>query len=334
MGRVLYVDQQGASLHKKGERVLVIKDEVKLTDMPLCNLDQVVLVGTVNVSSQLTKLFLERGVEVHFISTKGKYYGCLQPTLSKNSVLRIAQHSTYQHNSERMIYAREFVRGKLSNMRTLLLRYNRSLNDPALEKASSKMKNIVKKLEKAGNLNELMGLEGAGSHEYFRVFGLLIKDKVPFDFNKRSRRPPEDPVNALLSFCYSLLLKDVVASVQVVGFDPFVGFFHRSDFGRPALALDIMEEFRPVIADSVVLMVLNKGIITEGDFDYMMGGCFLNENGRKKIYRCYEERRKEVITHPIFGYRIPYLRNIELQARFLAKVLTKEITDYKPFLIR
>ncbi|ABO50153.1 CRISPR-associated protein, Cas1 family / CRISPR-associated exonuclease, Cas4 family [Desulforamulus reducens MI-1] len=334
LGRVLYVDEQGASLYKKGERVLVTKDQIKFKDIPLCNLDQVVLVGNVNLSSQLIKLFLGRGTEVHFISTKGKYYGCLQAALSKNSVLRIAQHRAYQKQEERLLYASEFVRGKLSNMRTNLLRYNRSLNNHSIDEAVSRIKNIIKRLEKAKDLNELMGLEGAGSRDYFSVFGLLIKDRVPFDFNKRSRRPPEDPANALLSFSYSLLLKDVITAVQVVGFDPFIGFLHRSDFGRPALALDIIEEFRPVVADSVVLTALNKGVIAEGDFEYRMGGCFLSETGRKKMYRLYEERRKEMITHPVFGYRISYLRTIELQARFLAKVLTKEIDGYKPFLVR
>lgn len=334
LGRVLYVDDQGASLNKKGERILVTRDDVKLKDIPLCNLDQVVLVGTVQISSQLIKLFLERGTEVHFISMHGRYYGCLQPSLSKNSVLRISQHKQFQNEGIRLPYAREFVKGKLSNMRIVILRHNRLLNLANLSAAASKIKAIINKIDGAESINSLMGLEGIGSREYFNVFGNLIKEKLPYNFHGRSRRPPGDPVNALLSFSYSLLLKDVVTSIQVVGFDPYIGFLHRSDFGRPALALDIMEEFRPVMADGVVLTLINKGMVTQSDFEYRFGGCFLNESGRKKLYRVYEERRREVVTHPVFGYRLPLLRIIELQVRFLAKVLMGELEKYKAYLTR
>lgn len=334
LGRVLYVDDQGASLNKKGERILVTKDDVKLMDIPLCNLDQVVLVGTVQVSSQLIKLFLERGTEVHFISVHGRYYGCLQPSFSKNSVLRVSQHKAFQNDSTRLLYARKFVIGKLANMRTMILRHNRLLNQANLSAAASQIKAIMNKIDQAQSINSLMGLEGIGSREYFNVFGDLIKEKVPYDFQGRSRRPPGDPVNALLGFSYALLLKDVVTSIQVVGFDSYIGFLHRSDFGRPALALDIMEEFRPVIADAVVLTLLNKGMISQSNFAYRFGGCFLNESGRKKLYQVYEERRREMVTHPVFGYRLPLLRIIELQVRFLAKVLLGELEKYKAYQIR
>lgn len=333
-GRVLYVDEPGAYVRKKGERIQVTKEKEVLMDMPLCNLEQVVLSGTVNLSTQVIKLLLERGTEVHFLSRGGRYYGCLQPSMTKNSPLRIQQHKAFQDDAQRLRYARQFVRGKLTNMRTLLLRYNRDQKDDSLSRAVLKMKAMLKNLDKVDNLNSLLGLEGVSSREYFNVFNNLIKEKVPFDFNKRNRRPPEDPVNALLGYGYSLLTKDLCSVVQVVGFDPYIGFLHRSDYGRPALALDLMEEFRPIIVDSVVLTVLNKGIICEDDFEYRMGGCFLNDGGRKKLYRVYEERRHELVTHPIFGYRIAYLRIFELQARFLAKVLQQDLEEYKPFLVR
>ncbi|WP_238455554.1 CRISPR-associated endonuclease Cas4g/Cas1g [Desulfolucanica intricata] len=333
-GRVLYVDEPGAYVRKKGERIWVTKEKDTLIDMPLCNLEQVVLSGTVNISAQLIKILLERGTEVHFLSRGGKYYGCLQPSLSKNSVLRIAQHKAFQSNSQCLKYAREFVRGKLTNMRTLLVRHNRTQKDKNLLLAITKIKSMLKKLDDITSLNSLLGIEGICSKEYFKVFNCLIKDTVPFNFNKRNRRPPEDPVNALLGYGYSLLTKDISSAVQVVGFDPYIGFLHRSNYGRPALALDLMEEFRPIIVDSLVLKVLNKGVINKDDFECQVTGTFLNDSGRKKFYRAYEERRHEMITHPIFNYNLPYLRIFELQARFLAKVLQGELYEYKPFLVR
>ena len=220
------------------------------------------LAGTVNVSAQVIKLFLDRGTEVHFVSRAGKYYGSLQPALTKNSVLRIAQHKAYQDAELRLKYARLFVQGKLSNMRTMLLRYNRELKEAQLDEAVLRIKALIKNILPVTSLNSLMGIEGAASREYFRVFNYLIKEHIPFDFQHRSRRPPGDPVNALLSLAYTLLTKDMVAAVSIVGYDPYIGFLHRSDYGRPALALDLIEEFRAIIADSVVLTVLNKGIIS------------------------------------------------------------------------
>ena len=334
LGRVLYVDEPGAYVRKKGERVQVTRDKEVLADMPLCNLEQLVLAGTVNISSQAIKLFLDRGTEVHFVSRVGKYYGSLQPALTKNSVLRIAQHKAYQDMELRLKYARLFVQGKLSNMRTMLLRYNREMKEEQLDEAVLRIKALIKKISTVTSLNSLMGIEGAASREYFSVFKYLLKEHIPFEFQYRSRRPPGDPVNALLSLAYTLLTKDMVAAVSVVGYDPYIGFLHRSDYGRPALALDLIEEFRSIIADSVVLTVLNKGVLSVEDFEDRMGSCFLNDVGRKKFYRAYEERRHEMITHPLFGYRVPYLRIYELQARFLAKVLQGELAEYKPFMVR
>ncbi|ACV63728.1 CRISPR-associated protein Cas1 [Desulfofarcimen acetoxidans DSM 771] len=334
LGRVLYVDEPGAYVRKKGERVQVTRDKEVLVDIPLCNLEQLVLAGTVNISAQVIKLLLDRGTEVHFVSRAGKYYGSLQPALTKNSALRIAQHKAYQDMELRLKYAVLFVQGKLANMRTILLRYNRDLKEKQLEEAICRLKSLSKNLYKADSLNSLMGIEGAATREYFRVFNYMIKQHVPFNFQQRSRRPPGDPVNALLSFAYTLLTKDMIASVSIVGYDPYIGFLHRSDYGRPALALDFIEEFRPIVADSVVLTVLNKGMINTDDFEYKMGGCFLNDSGRKKFYRAYEERRHEMISHPLFGYRISYMRVFELQARFFAKVLRGELNEYKPFMVR
>jgi CRISPR-associated protein Cas1 len=166
------------------------------------------------------------------------------------------------------------------------------------------------------------------------VFGELIKGDVGFSFDGRNRRPPRDPVNALLSFAYVLLSKDMISTISLVGLDPYVGFYHQAKYGRPSLALDLMEEFRPIVADSVVLTFLNNAMVTAKDFETREGGVFLSEAARKKFYRVYEQRKNDTITHPTFGYRLPYRRAMELQVRILSKFIMGEIEDYYPLVVR
>jgi len=231
--------------------------------------------------------------------------------------------------------SKAFVMGKLSNMRTLLLRQNREIRDGEVEKACSAIKNFLDRVAEAREKDELLGLEGIGTREYFSVFGRLIKSKgYGFDFEKRTKRPPRDPVNALLSFGYSILVGDMVSAASTVGLDPYIGFFHSMKYGRPALALDLMEEFRPVIVDSLVLSMLNKGMLSEGDFKEKFGGVYLEEKGREAFFKAYAGRVQTEIVHPVFDYRMIYRRIFETQARFLAKVLTGEIDEYVPFLVR
>jgi CRISPR-associated protein Cas1 len=167
------------------------------------------------------------------------------------------------------------------------------------------------------------------------VFGRLIKSKTfGFDFEKRTKRPPRDPVNALLSLGYSILVGDMVSAASTVGLDPHIGFFHSTKYGRPALALDLMEEFRPVIVDSLVLSMLNKGMVGDNNFKEKFGGVYLEEDGRETFFKAYAGRIQTEIIHPVFDYRVTYRRIFEIQARFLAKVLTGEIEEYVPFMVR
>jgi CRISP-associated protein Cas1 len=177
-----------------------------------------------------------------------------------------------------------------------------------------------------------VGFEGNGSAAYFGVFGKLLRD--PMIFSRRRRRPPKDPVNALLSLGYTLLLHQVSSAIQVVGFDPYAGYLHQPRYGRPALALDLMEEFRPIIADSVVLNILNHRILTEQDFQEELGVGHLKAEARKKFYAKFEERLQEELQHPHFEYHTSYRRCIELQARLLGKWLTGEIPVYLPLSVR
>ncbi|HWS87519.1 MAG TPA: CRISPR-associated endonuclease Cas1, partial [Pyrinomonadaceae bacterium] len=219
--------------------------------------------------------------------------------------------------------------------------------------------------ERAVALEQLLGIEGAAARDYFASFSLMFKtderrDTLPleegdssaeceartadappdeqtwarFDFTKRNRRPPRDPVNALLSFVYAMLLKDLVATLVGVGLDPYLGFYHQPRYGRPALALDLMEEFRPLVADSVVINLINNGEVRPTDFITRAGACALTPHGRKQVLEGYERRLDMLVTHPHFGYAISYRRIFEVQARLLARLLTSEINFYPAFCTR
>ncbi|HKV02778.1 MAG TPA: CRISPR-associated endonuclease Cas1, partial [Ktedonobacteraceae bacterium] len=183
-------------------------------------------------------------------------------------------------------------------------------------------------------LETILGLEGAGSAAYFRCFGKLFTDQEQWDFSGRAKRPPTDPVNALLSYGYSILTSQVGSAVQMVGFDQFIGYLHSSSYGRPALALDLMEEFRPLIVDSVALTLLNNRMLIPSDFIVELGAYRLKKEPRKVFLTRFEERLNEEVTHPVFGYKVKYRRCIELQARLVAKYLTGEIAEYPPFTSR
>jgi CRISPR-associated protein Cas1 len=199
------------------------------------------------------------------------------------------------------------------------------------------MAELLWRLDRATEMESLLGLEGQGAALYFGEFGRFLKGQPPgrgFDFRTRNRRPPRDPVNALLSFAYALLCKDCFAAVSTVGFDPYHGFYHCGRHGRPSLALDLMEEFRPVIADSVVLTLINNRVVTPEDFLVWREACQLTETGRKAFFAAYEQRKATVVTHPVYGYKMSYSRMLEVQARILAAYVRGDIPSYTGFTVR
>ena len=226
-----------------------------------------------------------------YLTEHGRYIGRFEPALSKNALLRSAQYRATFDAGITLALARQMVRGKLANMRVLLQRTNRDLDDPAVALAVDQLKTHVAAVEEAPNLEHLRGLEGAGSATYFGVFDTLLKPSG-MRFVKRVRRPPTDPVNSLLSFGYALLANDIQSAVNTVGFDPYQGFLHVEHYGRPSLALDLMEEFRPLIVDSVVLTCVNKRIIGPDDFSVELGQVHrLTDTARRKFLMQYEERK-------------------------------------------
>lgn len=334
---------------KDGSKSLPARKE----HIPLIKIDQVVVLGEVTLTASAMHLLLERNVEITFLSHYGQFRGRLSPPFSKNGILRLAQYRAHHDMTKRCELARKFVIGKLSNQRQRLQRYNRIHHDAEVNQAIKQMNELLNnlttlrihqsspmKLLATGDhraqgtvMDTILGMEGAGSAAYFRCFGKLLSDPKRWPFSGRVKRPPTDPVNALLSFGYSLLTNKVASAVQVVGFDHFVGYLHSVFHGRPALALDLMEEFRPVIVDSVVLNLLNNRMLIPNDFVIELGAYRLKDERRKVFFTKFEERLNEEINHPAFGYKVTYRRCIELQGRLLAKCVTGEIEEYPPFLV-
>ena len=338
---------------KKGENGAVLSPARK-EHIPLIKIDEVVVLGEVTLTASAVHLLLERDVEITFLGYYGQFKGRLSPPFSKNAILRLAQYRAHQDMTRRCELARRFVIGKLSNQRQRLQRHNRTRQDAEVSRAIKQLTDLIGGLatlsvhQPAGTkplasgdhriagtaLETILGMEGAGSAAYFRCFGKLLSNPEQWPFPGRVKRPPTDPVNSLLSFGYALLTNKVASAVQLVGFDHFVGYLHSSFYGRPALALDLVEEFRPIIVDSVVLTLLNKRILTLNDFVVELGAYRLKDERRKVFFTHFEERLNEEISHPLFGYTVTYRRCLELQARLLAKVLTGEIDEYPPLLLR
>ncbi len=330
LGRTLYVDVPGAYLRKEQGRIkLKMGEEVQT--IPLSAVDQVVLGQPASVTGSLLAAMCDQGITC-FVMEKGKVKGWVQPLVNKNVVLRKAQYETHLNKSPQL--AKLFVQGKVANTRTMLVRYNRNLKDEQLEKAIESLAIYLKKIKDTETIQELMGFEGIAAREYFAVFAKLFKENVEFNFTSRNRRPPKDPVNCLLSYAYSLLTRDVIEAIIKVGLDPYIGFFHSEKYGRPALALDMMEEFRPIIADSVVITAINTKIIKNDDFEQTIGGCEMKEAARKRFFQAYQTRLNQEATHPLFKYKVTYRRMLELQVRFLGKVLTGEWPRYTPYMVR
>ncbi|HOP99108.1 MAG TPA: CRISPR-associated endonuclease Cas1 [Verrucomicrobiota bacterium] len=345
--RPLYLNTPGYRVGCKDE-VLAIKDRDKLIqEVRMRDLSHVALFGNVQISTQAIQSLCEREVPLTYFSMGGWFYGITRGHSLKNVFLRMEQFRLARDEATCLALARQFVHGKIRNQRTLLMRNHLEPPDAAI----AKLKRASEDALAANSLEELLGIEGAAASQYFQHFRGMVKvdDDLPgsglqnedarqrafnFNFTNRNRRPPTDPVNAMLSLAYSLLSKDCTLAALAVGFDPYLGFYHQPRFGRPALGLDLMEEFRPLIAESTVLSCINNRVITDKDFVKAGQAVNLSAPGRKRFFQIYEQRMSSLITHPLFDYKVSYRRALELQARLLAKTLTGEIEDYIPLTTR
>jgi CRISPR-associated protein Cas1 len=330
----LYVQDQGARVGLDGDCLVVRGRQGPSVTARLPNTSHVVLYGNIQVSAQAMRALLERSIPVSFLSYGGWYYGRATGVESKNVELRLAQHRAAADSAWCLRMARGLVASKVRNSRTLLRRNHAA--PPLL--VLSELEQLARKAERAEALDALLGLEGTAARSYFGAFTGMLKGEAglsgTFDLDGRNRRPPRDPVNALLSFVYSLLTKDFALALSAVGLDPLLGFYHQPRFGRPALALDLMEEFRPLVADSVVIGVINGGGFGPEDFQSHPSGVAMRPAARRRLLLAYERRMEQLIAHPVFGYRISYRRVLEVQSRLLARCLLGEIDAYPAFRTR
>ena len=336
--RPLYLNSPGLRVGKSGG-VLRVKEKNKIVqDVRINEINQVNLMGNIQITTQAIQQLCRDEKPICYFSQGNWFYGVTTGLNTKNVLLRKAQFRLAEEDWFCRRLASRLVAGKIRNQRTMLLRNH--IEPPSWE--LRQLKRLMGSARAAGSLNELLGIEGLAARIYFGLFGGMLKrdgewdGKSPFhfEFRSRNRRPPRDPVNALLSLGYSLLTKDLTVTCYAVGFDPMVGFYHQPRHGRPALALDLMEPMRPLIVDSAVLSAVNTKMISERDFVLAGRSVSLTAAGRKNFFRAYESRMDTLVTHPLFGYRTSYRRLLEIQARLLAKTLEGELSEYPVFVTR
>jgi len=331
----LYVQEHGAMVAKKGDILQVRQGSEVLQDAKLLTTSEVCLFGNVQVTTQALRELATRSIPVCYFSSGGWFYAIAQGMSHKNVELRQTQYRAADEPEQSLAFARRFVEGKIRNCRTLLRRNHPEPPQAALDELAR----LLRRSRTARDMAILLGIEGAAARVYFANFAGMLKQstnsgEMAFDFATRNRRPPRDPVNALLSLAYAILVKDLTVTLLATGFDPYLGFYHQPRYGRPALALDLAEEFRPLIAESAVLAAINNGEVRGSDFVHQLGAVSLTAQGRRRFLGGYERRLSHKVTHPLFGYAISYRRVLSVQARLLARCLLGEIASYRPFCTR
>jgi CRISPR-associated protein Cas1 len=323
---VLYVTQPDAVVEKSYEAFTV---SLKQKDgswqkqtVAAQTIEQMVLMGNPRITGDALVYALELGMPIHYLSTVGRYLGSALPGYSRNGQLRLAQYQTYYDEMKRLDLVKAIVTAKIHNQYSVLYRHNQR-NNPLKER-----KGVVKT---QSTLDQVRGIEGLAAREYFACWSKMLD--AQWNFSGRNRRPPTDPINSLLSFAYGLLRVQVTAAVHLAGLDPYVGYLHEAIRGQPALVLDLMEEFRSLVADNLVLSVINMREIQWPDFTASLGAYRLSEAGRKAFLQAFERKMTDEFKHPVFDYRCTYRRAIELQARLLARHLQEGVA-YEPLILR
>lgn len=335
----LYVQTQGASLFLDHDAVRVtVPDQPGRQSLPLRRLESIVVYGHVNVSSELLTRCADDGRPIVWMSLSGRFRTRTDGASHGNVLLRHAQHLAYASSDQRLAIARSCVAGKIQNSRQMLLRGARDASTARqndLRELSSDLARLLPASGEAGTIDELLGIEGNAAKIYYRGFAALLRpgDSIP-PFELRTRRPPTDPVNAVLSFLYGLLRSGIHGSAEQVGLDPYVGFLHSLRSGKPALALDLMEEYRPVFADRLALTLFNRRQLQGEHFDMLPGGAVqLTEDGRKLVITEWQNSRQREYPHRLLGRSIAAALLPVMQARLLARHLRSELPAYLPWLV-
>ena len=349
----LYVTEQGARIEKEYKQILVTLEGEVIQAVRLRSIDEIVLIGSVGATTQALLALLDEGVGLTFITLSGKMRGRLSPSSLSNLELRLKQYERQQDEAFCLAIAKSIVTGKLKNCRTMTRRILRkilrqstaddtlSFSGQSLQTTSSnhledqinRLDMIIQKIDKAENLDVLRGFEGIGAKLYFSVLKAGFHWDGERGFLTRQRRPPKDPLNAALSFGYSLLCQALITAVEIVDLDPVAGFLHTNQYGRPSLALDLMEEFRPLIVDSIILRMVNHHILKPKDFTETEDGQVLfTKTGLKKFFSQFHQRLNTPVFHPWAGRTLTYQKCLEVQARLIRKVITGEEPEYLPLL--
>ena len=331
----VYVQSQRGKVAKKGERLAITKDDGETVYARLAETSQLVVMGNIYVTTPTLHELMRRNIPVTWQSYGGWFLGHTIGAGHANVELRTAQYKGSFEDQVCLRLARGWVKAKIRNSRTLLRRNWREDDD--IKPVLSDLKRLADKAGRARDPNSLLGVEGAAAARYFQHFTGMLKrsgDTDLFDMKNRNRRPPTDPVNALLSFGYAILTRTWVTVLSATGFDPYRGFYHQPRYGRPALALDMMEPFRPLIVESAVVTAINNGEIRPTDFVRRATGVNLSSAGRKRYIATVERRLSQEVTHPLFGYRVEYRRLMEIQSRLLGRFLLGETPDYPNFTTR
>lgn len=337
---VLYVQTQGAYLNLESDTVRVtVEGETKLR-APLLRLGGIVVFGQVSVSPFLVHRCAEDGRTLVWLDRNGRFKARVEGPMRGNVLLRRAQHLALSDPERPARIARQIVAAKIQNSRNVMMRAARESTDPrdrlVLTDAAAYVAAILRRLRSIANLDEIRGCEGDAARAYFGVFGYMVRsDKEAMAPDGRSRRPPRDPANALLSFLYALLRAECASALEGVGLDPQVGFLHALRPGRPALALDMMEEFRPVLADRLAMTLINRRQLKREDFEDGPGGAVqMTDDGRRTVIVAYQKRKEEEVRHRVLKQSVPLGLVPHVQARLLARHLRGDIKDYPPFLYR
>lgn len=329
-GEVLVVQTAGAMVGQRGGEFTVSLKGETVRKLPIHQVRAVYCYGAIQLTAQAVETCLELGVDVSYFAASGRFLGLLRGLPASGIDARLGQYRLFGEPFWRLKLAREIIRAKIHNQRVMLMR-----NGDVPDRVLRLLADARDATDGARDLTELLGIEGGAANLYFEQFASMLKGEAwRFDFRGRNRRPPRDPVNALLSMGYSVLAKELAGVCHAVGLDPFLGFMHQPRYGRPALALDLMEEFRPLVADSVAISLANRGELDPGDFLRGASGTFLDEQGRRRFWEAWFRRMDAEVSHPEFGYRMSYRRMLEVQARQLWRFVRGEATSYHGFTTR
>lgn len=333
----MYVNNPECFLSLKNDNVIVNIDDKVLLKVPLINLESILTCGYKGASTRLMFACAEKGITLSFLTEGGKYLGSFIGESKGNILLRKEQYRISDDNTKCCVSAKNFIVGKLYNSRWVLERATRDyplrVNVERLKIASSKINNIAKEVLECNTIDRIRILEGTAAQYYFAEFNeLILQNKEDFYFRNRNRRPPLDPLNALLSLTYTMLAHDYRGACEAVGLDAYCGFLHRDRSGRPSLALDLMEELRTAVADRFVLSLINRREISGTDFEFSGSGAVnLKESGRKTFFEAWQQHKKQVITHPYLKEKIEWGLVPYSQALLLSRVIRGDIDEYPPF---